>query len=66
MKFNIGSINIVIDISQILQGQGATIHANGEIRPGLTLDLAVSYLPVSTEPLNVTVKTYVTERGGDA
>jgi hypothetical protein len=56
MKFYIGALRVTIDMTQLLNGNGVTIEVNGEIRPELELSLKVSYLPISTEKLNVEIK----------
>lgn len=61
MKFQLGGLEVIIDVNQLFQGHGVTIHANGEIRPGTQLSLMVSYLPISTEKLNVEIKVNQTE-----
>lgn len=55
MKFQIGQINVSIDINQILQKKGLTLHINGKLSDSLIIAAEVVYLPDSVEKINISV-----------
>ncbi len=56
MKFKIGGLDFKVDIDQLFQGHGITLHINGEIRPDLKLAVELIYLPISIEKLSVSIR----------
>lgn len=55
MKFHIGGLRVIIDLTQLLNGNGFTLKAFGEIRPYMELTLEVAYVPVSKMPLSISL-----------